>query len=234
MGTVLGCIVSEAQLVAEQNRLSTLTQMINDTPGASRGTLLTVRGSVAPTNLTPQEEARMSTLSQVIADTPGANRGTVVTVRGTLKSRPGEIITAQGVVPEEEAKRLSTLSQCIADTPGATRVSVASVLSGVGAGGIKGDKLEPLDKSEEERKHSQKRASNASNTEQLRIISEMRHAEHEAKQERASNRKSALDGMNQEQAAVVAEHGTSVRQSPSVPNAEELTKRVSQRDSSSA
>lgn len=266
--TVLGCIVPEAQLVAEQNRLSTLTQMINDTPGASRGTLLTVRGSVAPTNLTPQEEARMSTLSQVIADTPGMARGTVVTVRGTLKSRPGSVITAQVVVPEEEAKRLSTLSQvisdqpgasrattvtvrgtvvtpeesvrlstlsqCIADTPGASRVTVASVLSGLGAGAAKGDKLEPLDKSEEDRKHSQKRASNASNTEQLRVISEMQHAEHEAKQERASNRKSALEGMQEQQAALVAEHGTSVRQSPSVPNAEELQKRVSQRDSSSA
>ena len=71
-------------------------------------------------------------------------------------------------------------------------MTVASVLSGLGAGAAKGDKLEPLDKSEEDRKHSQKRASNASNTEQLRVISEMQHAEHEAQQERATNRKSAL------------------------------------------
>lgn len=125
--TVLGTIVPEAQLVAEQNRLSTLTQMINDTPGAARGTLFTVRGSVAPQNLTAQEEARMSTLSQVIADTPGAARGTVVTVRGTLKSRPGSVITAQVVVPQEEAKRLSTLSQVIADTPGAARATTVTV-----------------------------------------------------------------------------------------------------------
>merc|ERR1712179_710531 len=53
--TVLGTIVPESQLIAEQNRLSTLTQLINDTPGASRGTLLTVRGSCAPSNITAQE-----------------------------------------------------------------------------------------------------------------------------------------------------------------------------------
>jgi len=261
--TVLGTIVPEAQLVAEQNRLSTLTQMINDTPGATRGTLFTVRGSVAPQNLTPQEEARMSTLSQVIADTPGANRGTVVTVRGTLKSRPGSIITAQVVVPEEEAKRLSTLSQVIADTPGANRattvtvrgtvvtpeeasrlstmsqliadtpgagrMTVASVLSGLGAGTAKiGDTLTPLDKDEEARKVSQKRASNAANSEQLRAISEMEHAEHDAKQERISNRKSAASAMQSEQAARVSEHGMSVRKSPSVPDMDELTTRTSQ------
>jgi len=263
--TVLGTIVPEAQLVAEQNRLSTLTQMINDTPGAARGTLFTVRGSVAPQNLTPQEEARMSTLSQVIADTPGAARGTVVTVRGTLKSRPGSVVTAQVVVPEEEAKRLSTLSQVIADTPGAARattvtvrgtvvlpeeasrlstmsqliadtpgaakMSVASVLSSLGGGSAKGSVLVPLDKDEEARKSAQKRASNASSAEQLRVIAEMEHAEHDLKQERASNRKSALQGMDGEQAALVKEHGTSVRKSPSVPDADELSKKVSQRNS---
>merc|ERR1712160_120801 len=124
--------------------------------GMGRGTVVTVRGTlksrpgeiITAQVVVPEEEAkRLSTLSQVISDQPGASRATTVTVRGT-------------VMTPEESVRLSTLSQCIADTPGATRVSVASVLSGVGAGAIKGDKLEPLDKSEEERKHSQKRASN--------------------------------------------------------------------------
>lgn len=125
--TVVGQIVPESQVVAEQHRLSTLTQLINETPGAARGTLLTIRGSVAPSNLTPQEESRMSSLSQVIADTPGAARGTVVTVRGTLKSKPGEVVTMQVVVPTEEAKRLSTLSQVITDTPGAKRATMVTV-----------------------------------------------------------------------------------------------------------
>jgi hypothetical protein len=260
--TVVGHIVPEAQVVAEQNRLSTLTQLINDTPGAARGTLLTIRGSVAPTNLTPQEENRMSTLSQVIADTPGAARGTVVTVRGTLKSKPGEIVTAQVVVPTEEAKRLSTLSQVIsdtpgaaratmvtvrgtvvtpdeasrlstmsaliADTPGAARATMASIFSALGASSQAGEKLQPLDKDEEARVSQQKRASNAAATEQLRIIAEMEHAEHEAKQERASARKSALEAMDKEQEEQVAAHGTGVRKVPSVPNPEELAKRASQ------
>merc|ERR1711957_824928 len=43
----------------------------------------------------------------------------------------------------------------------------------------RGSKLESLDKHEEERKVSQRRASNASKAEQLRIVSEMEHAEHE-------------------------------------------------------
>jgi hypothetical protein len=259
--TVLGSVVPEAQIVAEQNRLSTLTQLINDTPGATRGTLLTVRGSVAPTNLTPQEEARMSTLSAVIGDTPGAARGTVVTVRGTIKSKPGEVITAQVVVPEEEAKRLSTLSQLIADTPGAARATTVtvrgtvvtpaeasklstmsalladtpgaaratlqSVLSGAG-GAAKGEPLAPLDKEEEARKQSQKRVSNAAASEQLRIISEMEHAEHDAKKERESNRKSASEAMTAQQEVLVAEHGEGVRKVPSVPDSAELKAKLSQ------
>lgn len=217
--------LSEVQMIAVQNRMSTLTQMINDTPGASRGTLLTVRGSVLPTNLTPQEESRVSTLSAIITDTPGAARGTVVTVRGTLKSKPDEVVTCQVVVPEEEAKRLSSLSQLIAetpgaarattvtvrgtvvtaaeaarlstlsalvgDTPGAARATLATVLSGVSSA-PKGDTLEPLDAHEAERRSTQKRVSNAAQSEQLRQVSEMEHAAHDAQSERASNRKSAV------------------------------------------
>merc|ERR1712071_305137 len=108
----------------------------------ARGTVVTVGtlksrpGSIITAQVVvPEEEAkRLSTLSQVIADQPGASRATTVTVRGT-------------VVTPAESVRLSTLSQCIADTPGANRVTVATVLSGVGAGAVKGDKLEPLDKS---------------------------------------------------------------------------------------
>jgi len=226
MVTVLGTIVPEAQIVAENNRLSTLTQLINDNPGGSRGTLLTLRGSVHPTNLTAQEESRMSTLSAIMAETPGAGRGTVVTVRGTLKSKPGEVVTAQVVVPEEEAKRLSSLSQLIAenpgasrattvtvrgtvvtaaetaklstlsavvlDTPGAARATLASVLGSVRVSASQGEALAPLDDHESERKVSQKRASNAVQSEQLRQVSEMEHAAHEAQQERESNRKSAV------------------------------------------
>lgn len=261
--TVLGTIIPESQLIAEQNRLSTLTQLINDTPGASRGTLLTVRGSCAPSNITAQEEARMSTLSQVVADTPGASRGTVVTVRGTVKGRPSEVITAQVVVSEEEAKRLSTLSQIIsdtpgaarasavtvrgtvvtpeeasrlstlsqlmADTPGASRVTVASVLGGLGGRASGGDKLQALDKHEEERQMHQKRASNAAMTEQLRQISEQEHAAHEAKQERLSNRKSATEGSVAEQVRQVSEHGDKARSVPSVPKVSELQARLSQK-----
>merc|ERR1711907_363192 len=125
--TVVGNIVPEGQAIVEQNRLSTLTQLINNTPGAARGTLIPMRGTVrASVTPTPEEEARMSTLSQVIADTPGAARGTVVTVRGTLKSRPGSTVTAQVVVPTEEAKKLSTLSQVITDTPGGARATMVS------------------------------------------------------------------------------------------------------------
>lgn len=226
MVTVLGTVVPEAQIVAENNRLSTLTQLINDNPGGSRGTLLTLRGSVHPTNLTAQEESRMSTLSAVIVDTPGAARGTVVTVRGTLKSKPGEVVTAQVVVPEEEAKRLSSLSQLIAespgaarattvtvrgtvitaaetaklstlsavvaDTPGAARATLATVLGSVNGAAPQGEALAPLDDHESERKVSQKRASNAVQSEQLRQVSEMEHAAHDAQQERTSNRKSAV------------------------------------------
>jgi len=255
--TVLGTVVPEAQFIAEQNRLSTLTQLLNDTPGAARGTLLTVRGSVVPSNATAQEGHRNSTLSATIAATPGAARGTVVTVRGTLGSK-NEAVVAQVVVPHEEAERLSTLSQAIADTPGAARATtvtvrgtvvtpaeasrlstmsqlvadtpgaargtIASVLSGVG----KGAALVPLDKDEEARRSQQKRASNASSAEQLRAISEIQHAEHETKLERESGRKSAIDGMEAEQAALVKEHGEQMRKVASVPKVDELQKKLSQ------
>jgi len=130
--TVLGNIVPEVEAIVEQNRLSTLTQLINNTPGAARGTLITMRGTVRPSVAPTAEEekkmsTKMSTLSQVIADTPGAARGTVVTVRGTLKSRPGSTVTAQVVVDTEEAKRLSTLSQVMQDTPGGSRATMVTV-----------------------------------------------------------------------------------------------------------
>jgi len=258
MVTIIGSVVSEVQIVAEQNRLSTLTQLLNDTPGASRGTLLTIRGSVAPTNLTPQEEHKMSTLSAIIADTPGAARGTVVTVRGTLKSRPGEIVTAQVVVTEEEAKRLSTLSQLIADTPGASRATTvtvrgtvitpaeatrmstlsalmsdtpgaarATLASVLSKSNLKGEALVALDSHEEQRKVSQKRASQVANSEQLRVIAEMQHAEHDAKNERVSNRKSAIEGIEAEQKSLVADHGHGARKVPSLPDQEELKSKLS-------
>lgn len=134
--TVLGNIVPEGQAIVEQNRLSTLTQVLNSTPGAARGTLITMRGTIvgdpSKDQLTEAElqeqEKKLSTLSQVIADTPGAARGTVVTVRGTLKSKPGSIVTAQVVVPTDEAsKKLSTLSQIMADTPGGARATCCTV-----------------------------------------------------------------------------------------------------------
>merc|ERR1712203_1290778 len=222
-----------------------------------RGTVLTLKGDVIPTDTTPQEAARLSTLSQMITDTPGAARGTLVTVRGTLVSKPGEIVVAQVVVPKEEAERLSTLSQVIADTPGAARATVASKISvnargtvisqadaarmstlsqvladtpGAARGTVQTiltSVLDPLDTHEEERKISQKRASAAANSEQLRIIAEQEHAAHEAAQERASARKSAAEGMDAERASRIAEHGEAVRKVPSVPNSEELKKKLS-------
>merc|ERR1712166_367031 len=101
---ILGAVVQESQIVAEQNRMSTLTQLLSDTPGASRGTLMTVRGSVTPATPTPQENHR---LSQFMSANPNAARGTVVTIRGTVKSRPSQVITAQVVIPDAEAQRLS-------------------------------------------------------------------------------------------------------------------------------
>jgi sulfur carrier protein ThiS len=104
----------EGEIVPEEEatRLSTLTQLIADTPGASRATWVSVRGSVVPyaekeaverLSLQPVAEIadaapqpKLSTLSQLIADTPGAARTTVVTVRGT-------------VVPEADAKKIVDL-----------------------------------------------------------------------------------------------------------------------------
>lgn len=205
--------------------MSTLSQVIADTPGASRGTVVTVRGTVkerpsevitAQVVVSEEEAKRLSTLSQIISDTPGAARASAVTVRGT-------------VVTPEEASRLSTLSQLIADTPGASRVTVASVLGGLGGRASGGDKLQALDKHEEERQMHQKRASNAAMTEQLRQISEQEHAAHEAQQERLSNRKSATEGSIAEQVRQVSEHGDKARSVPSVPNVSELQARLSQK-----
>jgi hypothetical protein len=124
--TVLGNIVPEAQATVEQNRLSTLTQLINTTPGAARGTLITMRGTVksrpgstvtAQVVIPTAEAKKLSTLSQVITDTPGGTRATMVTVRGT-------------VVSQDETRSLSTMSGLVADTPGAARATLASVLGG--------------------------------------------------------------------------------------------------------
>lgn len=85
-----------------------------------------------------------------------------------------------------------------------------------------GEKLEPLDSHEEERKISQRRASSQVKSEQLRILAEMEHAEHEAKEERKSNRQSALQAMEAERKSQVSEHGESVRKVPSMPDPEQL------------
>lgn len=83
-------------------------------------------------------------------------------------------------------------------------------------------KLEALDSHEEERKISQRRASSQVKSEQLRILAEMEHAEHEAKEERKSNRKSALEAMEAERKSQLSEHGDSVRKVPSKPDPEQL------------
>jgi len=76
--------------------------------------------------------------------------------------------------------------------------------------------LQPLDAHEEQRKVSQKRVSQQAAAEQLKIIADMEHAEHEAKEERKSNRQSALGAMEAERASQVAEHGETVRKVPTM------------------
>jgi len=82
--------------------------------------------------------------------------------------------------------------------------------------------LEALDSHEAERKVSQKRVSAQFNAEQMKVISDMEHAEHEAKEERKSNRKSAVEAMEEERKSLVAEHGDAMRKVSSVPNREVL------------
>lgn len=77
--------------------------------------------------------------------------------------------------------------------------------------------LTPLDSHEEERKLSQKRVSAVANAEQMRIIADMEHAEHEAKAERQSARKSVLEAMEAERKSQISEHGEGIRKVPSVP-----------------
>merc|ERR1712107_253718 len=114
--------------------------------------------------------------------------------RGTVASKIS--VNARGtVISQADAARMSTLSKVIADTPGAARGTVQTILTSV---------LDPLDSHEEERKISQKRASQQANSEQLRIIAEQEHAAHEAQQERESARKSAADGMDAERASRIA------------------------------
>jgi hypothetical protein len=60
----------------EAKRLSTLSQVITDTPGAKRATMVTVRGTV----ITPSETAKLSTMTDFIADTPGAARATMASI----------------------------------------------------------------------------------------------------------------------------------------------------------
>jgi len=88
----------------EMARMSTLSQFIADTPGAARGTVASIL------QMPPQE--RLSTLSQIIGDTPGASRATIASI--------------MQLAPEA---RMSTLSQMIADTPGASRATIASILA---------------------------------------------------------------------------------------------------------
>lgn len=82
--------------------------------------------------------------------------------------------------------------------------------------------LTPLDTHEEDRKVSQRKASNAASAEQLRVVSEMEHAEHDLKSERKSNRASAVEAMEAERESRLAEHGDAVRKVPSVPNVDQL------------
>merc|ERR1719265_342341 len=83
-------------------------------------------------------------------------------------------------------------------------------------------KLEPLDSHEEERVTKRLSVKNSVAAEQMRVIAEMEHAEHEAKEERKTNRKSALEAMNKEQEDQVKQHGTSVRKSAISITAEQL------------
>jgi hypothetical protein len=83
-------------------------------------------------------------------------------------------------------------------------------------------KLEPLDRHEEERISKRLSVKNSVAAEQMRQISEMEHAEHEAKEERKTNRKSALDAMSKEQEELVKEHGSSVRKSAASISLEQL------------
>merc|ERR1712194_624452 len=82
--------------------------------------------------------------------------------------------------------------------------------------------LVPLDAHEEERKVSQRKVSNASAAEQLRAISEMQHADHDASEERKTNRQSAIEAMDKEREEKLAEHGDAMRKVPSVPDPTQL------------
>merc|ERR1712008_310042 len=66
------------------------------------------------------------------------------------------------------------------------------------------------------------KVSNAASAEQLRVVSEMEHAEHDLKSERKSNRASAAEVMDKEREERLAEHGDAIRKVPSVPNVEQL------------
>ena len=203
--------------------MSTLSAAIGDTPDAARGTDVTAQGTIksksgevvtAQVVVFEEEVRRLPTFSQFIVDISGAARATTVIVRGT-------------VVTSAEASKLSTMSALVADIPGAARVALASVSSGAG-GAAKGEPSAPLDKEEEARKQSQKHAPHAAASERLRIISEMEHAEHDAKKERESTRKSASEAMTALQEALVAEHGEGARKAPSVPGSAESKARHSQ------
>lgn len=88
--------------------------------------------------------------------------------------------------------------------------------------------LVPLDSDEETRRTSRLSVANASQMEQLRVIAEMQHADHELKQERVSNRKSVIEAVDVQKAALVAEHGDAIRKVPSVPDATQLASIVPQ------
>merc|ERR1719150_2675521 len=90
----------------------------------------------------------------------------------------------------------------------------------------RGEKLEPL-QGEEDRRFAQMRASSQVKAEQLRLLSEMEHAAHEAREERNFNRKSALKAMETERKSQIAEHGVSARAVPSKPDPKQLAAVVS-------
>jgi len=138
--------------------------------------------------------------------------------------------SAAGVMDEEQAARISQHGSEVRKVPSKPDAeTLADLVPKEWQEGVettlpseRGSKLESLDKHEEERKVSQRRASNASKAEQLRIVSEMEHAEHEGKEERKSNRVSAAVAMDEERATRVSEHGSEARKVPSKPDLQTL------------
>jgi hypothetical protein len=96
-----------------------------------------------------------------------------------------------------------------------------------------GDKVVPVCADDEDRKLHQKRASNMADTEQLRRIAEMEHADHEAQVERKKTQGDATEAMDKEQERRVEEEKQrdAPRKSASfVPDMSEFTKRLSEKE----